>query len=535
MADINRRLPLWAANLFVFSFLFCVVTAYFLWQVHQAKENFLSHVREDAVVVAEVIQLTARGSVLAQHAAEEILDSSLGNTARFVGYLDKVEPFTAEELTAFAREAGLAGIAIERGKGDHVEGPSGWVPPQDPSGPHHPGLRHAPEAQLYLSSWSDETDEGRVIVGMKDDQVRTIRDHLGLDHVVKTLERIPRIRYVRVSTPQKTGSEGTETASVAIKENGGLQVAEALVPVNGKVIAVGLDAGYLHRAIGRLWRDFFIFSAALASLGVFLSLILYRRQAAHLAQVQEFDRQLALERENAALGRSAAAIAHEVRNPLNVLGMGLQRLLIEAGGLTDDHRRLVDLMLDAVKRANTSVEGLLRYARPQRPLKKEMRLDLLVEDMLHLYKRQCEASGIALTRRIVDQRPITGDPDLLGQVVENLLKNAIEAQPKGGSVHVEVSGGPNHWLCLKMTNKGFSLKPEEAEQILEPYFTTKPDGTGLGLTISRRIVEAHGGRLTVRVPESGTVEISIWLPSAGPGKVKQQRGSSHICVGDPYI
>jgi len=518
MAGIRRGLPLWAANLFVFSLLFCVVTAYFLWQIHQAKEDFQSHVKEHAVLVAEVIQLSARGGVLSKQAAEEILDAFLGNTARFVHYLDKVEPFTVEELTAFSQEAGLAGIGIDRGSGDSVEGPPEWLPDHDPARPPGAGLQHLPKERLYLYSWSDEEGLGRVMVGMSDAQVRTIQEHLGLDNVIRTLARIPRIGYVRVITPPEAGSRTRETSSVTMKQDAGLRVAEARVPMDGKEIAVALDAGYLDRAIGRLWRDFFVFSAALASLGIMLSLILYRRQVAHLAQVQGFDRQLALTRENAALGRSAAAIAHEVRNPLNVLSMGLQRLLIEGRELSDDHRHLVDLMLDGVKRANASVEGLLRYARPQKPSKKEMRLDRLVEDMLHLYGRRCEESGIAVSQRITYRKSIPGDPGLLGQVAENLLKNAIEAQPDGGAIHVEVSAGKDQGVFLKVTNRGFSLGLEKAERILEPYFTTKADGTGLGLTISRRIVEAHGGRLTVRVSEPGTVEISVWLPAAGAGK-----------------
>jgi len=518
MAGIRRGLPLWAANLFVFSLLFCVVTAYFLWQVHQAKEDFLSHVREHAILVAEVIQLSARGSVLSKQAAEEILESFLRNTARFVGYLDKVEPFTAEELTAFSQEAGLTGIGIHRGPGEYVEGPPEWLPNHDSARSPAAGLRHLPKERLYLFSGADQGAPGRVMVGMSDAQVRTIQEHLGLDNVIRTLAGIPRIGYVRMKTVQGAGMGSPETTFVIMKEEGGRRVAEARVPMDGTEIAVALDAGYLDRSIGRLWRDFFIFSAALASLGIVLSLILYRRQAAHIAQVKEFDRQLALERENASLGRSAAAIAHEVRNPLNVLGMGLQRLLIEADELSDDHSHLVDLMLEAVKRANASVEGLLRYARPQRPLKKAMRLDLLVEDMLLLYAPRCEASGIAVSRQISFRRSIPGDPGLLGQVAENLLKNAIEAQPGGGAIHVEVSPGQDQGVCLKVTNKGFSLEPEAAERILEPYFTTKADGTGLGLTISRRIVEAHGGRMTVQVHEHGTVEISVWLPAARAGR-----------------
>ena len=518
MAGIRRSLPLWAANLFVFSLLFCTVTAYFLWQVHQAKEDFLSHVREHAVLMAEVIQLSVRGSVLSKQAAEEILDAFLSNTARFVDYLDQVEPFSAEELTAFSKEAGLAGIAIHRTSGDDVEGPTEWLPKDSPARAQGTGLRHLPAERLYLFSVSGQGEPGRVMVGMSDAQVRTIQEHLGLDNVIRTLGGVPGMRYVRLATPSPVEKKALESAVVTMKEEDGIRVAEARVPMDGKEIAVALDAGYLDRSIARLWRDFFIFSTSLAVLGIILSLILYRRQAAHLAQVQEFDRQLALERENAALGRSAAAIAHEVRNPLNVLGMGLQRLLMEADELRDANRHLVDVMLDAVTRANTSVEGLLRYARPQRPLKKEMRLDLLVEDILHLYAHRCEESGITASRRITFHKPIPGDPGLLGQVVENLLKNAIEAQPTGGAIHAEVSAGQGHGVCLKVRNRGFPLKPEEAERIVEPYFTTKADGTGLGLTISRRIVQAHGGRLTVRVLEPETVEISVWLPGAVAGK-----------------
>jgi len=530
MAGIRRRLPLWAANLFVFSLLFCTVTAYFLWQIHQAEEDFLSHVREHAVLMAEVIQLSVRGSVLSKQAAEEILDAFLSNTARFVDYLDQVEPFSAEELTAFSQEAGLAGIAIHRKSGNDVEGPTEWLPKESPARAQGTGLRHLPAERLYLFSVSGQGETGRVMVGMSDAQVRTIQEHLGLDNVIRTLGGVPGMRYVRLATPSTAEENALETAVVTMKDEGGIRVAEARVPMDGKEIAVALDARYLDRSIARLWRDFFIFSTSLAFLGIILSLILYRRQAAHLAQVQEFDRQLALERENAALGRSAAAIAHEVRNPLNVLGMGLQRLLMEADELRDANRHLVDIMLEAVNRANTSVEGLLRYARPQRPLKKEMRLDVLVEDILHLYARRCEESGITVSRRITFRKPIPGDPGLLGQVVENLLKNAIEAQPAGGAIHVEVSAGKGHGVCLRVKNRGFSLKPEEAERIVEPYFTTKADGTGLGLTISRRIVQAHGGRLTVRVPEPGTVEISVWLPGvvAAKGTEAEYKGEAPV-------
>ena len=148
MGDIRGKVPLWVANLFVFAFLFCAVVAYFLWQVQQAKKDFLAHVQEHAVMVAEVIQLSARGSVLSKQAAEEILEAFLANTARFVDHLDNVEPFTAEELAAFSQEAGLAGIGIQRARGTHVEGPPGWLRNPDVTCSPAARLRHLPKEHL---------------------------------------------------------------------------------------------------------------------------------------------------------------------------------------------------------------------------------------------------------------------------------------------------------------------------------------------------------------------------------------------------
>ena len=237
---------------------------------------------------------------------------------------------------------------------------------------------------------------------------------------------------------------------------------------------------------------------------------------------RSFERRLAKEREDAVLGRAAATIAHEVRNPLNALGIGLQRLQIEKNELNLEHQHLVDLMLDAVRRANGIVSGLLSYACPRRPEHKIMRLDLLAENILNLYQYRCKELDIKVTKRIDFREPISGDPDLMSQVVENLLKNAVEAQPNGGSLHLEV-GRQNHRIVLKVRNGGFRLPPDQAERILEPYFTTKTTGSGLGLPIAQRIVQAHGGHLEVKVAEKETVEIAVHLALAPESDEKEKK------------
>jgi len=508
------RLPLWMANLFVFAFLFCAVMAYFLWQVQQARKDFLKHVREHAVLVAEVVQLSARGSVLARRSAEEILEAFLGNTARFVDYLDKVEPFTQEELTAFSQEAGLMGIRIERARKKYVEGPSGWLQKTPSDCMPTPKIEHLEGKHLYLFSLGREGGTGCVTVGISDVQIRAMQEHLGLENVIKTIAGIPRMSYVTLEK-HSTGKKGIPgEPAVTMIDNGNIRVAEARMPMEGKELIVALDAEHLYRSTGRMWRNFFVFSAALASLGVVLSFILYRYQAGHLTQVTQFERRISKEREDASLGRAAAGIAHEIRNPLNALGIGLQRLQLEGDELRDEHRRLVSLMMDAVHRTNNSVKSLLNYARPQKPNRKPTRVDLLLERTLALYSSRCEDLHIKVTQEFHFKEIISADPGLLGQVIENLLRNAIEAQPDGGFIHAEV-GQKKREVYLTIKNGGSTLSTEETDRIFEPYFTTKTEGTGLGLTISQRIIQAHGGRLEAHTPEAGIVIIDFYLPLTG--------------------
>ena len=511
MEENKRKLPLWVSNLLLFALLSFAAVGYFFWQIHRAEQEFFDHVRVHVKQVADVIELSARGAVVSQRVAEELLEALLGNTARFVDYLDSIEPFSSEELSAFAKESGLVGIHIFGDEGRNAEGPPKWPRGITLNCTEKAALEHRAKQSLYLFSWPRMDAPGCVVLGIEDQKIASLEEQLGLENVIKTISALPRIRYVKLDHPSAGEGNGETRPAVAIMQVGDSQVAETRLPFGGKALVVGMDTGYLASAVHRLWRDFFVFGAAFAVLGVFLSFILYRQQTSHLAQVKSFERQISKEREDASLGRAAAGIAHEIRNPLNALGMGLQRLQLEGDELRDEHRRLVGLMMDAIHRANRSVSGLLNYARPQMPNRKSTRLDMLVKRTLALYLPRCEELHIKVIQSIDFKETISADPELLGQVIENLLRNAIEAQPEGGFLHLNV-GRKEREVYLKVENGGFTLSAEETDRIFEPYFTTKAEGTGLGLTISQRIIQAHEGRLEVHTPEAGVFKIAVHLP-----------------------
>ena len=516
MEENRRSLPLWVSNLLLFALLSFAAVGYFLWQIHQAKQEFFDHVRVHVQQVAEIIELSARGAVLSQRVAEEILEALLGNTARFVDYLDNIESFTPEELSAFAKESGLIGIRIFVDKNRYVEGPPKWFQDKTLNCPATAKLVHRAKTDRYLFSWPRKDSPGCVVLGIEDKKIASLEKHIGLDNVIKTISELPRIRYVKFGRPSAIGEKQEPRSEVTIMQVDDSQVAETRLPFGGKELVVGVNAGYLASAIHRLWRDFFVFGAAFALLGTFLSFVLYRQQTSHFAQVKTFERRISQEREDASLGRAAAGIAHEIRNPLNALGMGLQRLQLEGNELRDEHQRLVSLMMDAVHRSNRSVSGLLNYARPQIPNRQSTRLDLLVIKTVALYLPRCEELRIKVTQSIHFKETFSTDPELMEQVIENLLRNAIEAQPDGGFLHLEV-GRKDDEIYLKIRNAGFTLPTEETDRIFEPYFTSKAEGTGLGLTISQRIIQAHEGRLEARTPEVGILEMAVYLPLSMKG------------------
>ena len=511
MAGNRQGFPLWLTNLLLFTLLTFSAVGYFFWQIHQAREDFLAHVRAHVQQVAEVIQSSAENAMASQKAAETLLETLLGNTARFVNYLNDIEPFTPEELFAFAKESGLMGILISGSTGAEVNGFPRPRPTRASLCPNKPILEHRVESHMYLFSWPRPEGAGCVVLGIGDKMIAALHENLGLGHVMKTVSELPGIHSVRLQDPDPGEKPLTENPSVAFTTLGDKDVAIARLPFQSGILFVGVNTGHLDRSIHRLWRDFFVFGAAFALLGICISFILYRNQSSHLAQVQTYERRISKEREDAALGRAAAAIAHEIRNPLNALGMGLQRLQLEGKELTPDHRHLLTLLMDAVGRADASVSGLLNTARPPMPNWKPVHLDRLFQNILALYVHRLEELKISLDQRLNFRETISGDPELLGQVIENLLRNAMEAQPEGGFIHVTVDRDGRE-VHLKIRNGGFALPEGKTTRILEPYFTTKARGTGLGLTIAQRIIQAHNGRLETAVPEPGTLEITVYLP-----------------------
>ena len=214
----------------------------------------------------------------------------------------------------------------------------------------------------------------------------------------------------------------------------------------------------------------------------------------------------------AALGRLAAGIAHEVNNPLqpilNCLEVAIED--IENGQPVDvQGLRVAE---QEVQRIKGIVSRLLDFARPTTG--EIMRVDLreLIDEVTLFTQRQMERLQVRVTKRLQSVPPILGTPAQLKQVLLNLVLNAAESMPDGGDMTVELYPD-GQGVVLAVADTGTGIAPDALDRIFEPFFSTKSDGTGLGLSVTYGIVQGHGGTITVESEIGKGSRFVVWLPA----------------------
>jgi signal transduction histidine kinase len=209
----------------------------------------------------------------------------------------------------------------------------------------------------------------------------------------------------------------------------------------------------------------------------------------------------------AVLGEFAAGVAHEIRNPLASMRMTLQLLGDGHGGegLRGKDAEDLRVVLDEVRRLEGSVEDLLLYAGTPLLAREPVDLAAVARDAARVLERQASHLGVALEVEEAAGAPrAAGDPARLRTCATNLLLNAVQASPRGGKVRARCAG-TEKGIALEVADEGPGIPPEVGERVYEPFFTGRPGGTGLGLAVTRRLAEAHGGSLSYRSGPGGTV------------------------------
>jgi signal transduction histidine kinase len=224
------------------------------------------------------------------------------------------------------------------------------------------------------------------------------------------------------------------------------------------------------------------------------------------------------------LGNLAAGVAHEVRNPLNSMAITIQYLKdiigeIQEGKSKDqnleiDAQECLDIMSRQVRELDRIVEEFLQLSRPMAMNLKIANLDDFISNFMPNFSSLLEVGNITLSCNYLN-KPIFAkiDRDRLGQAISNIVINAIQAMAQGGELYVKVMEDlESKKAIVEIRDTGTGISQENIDRLFEPYFTTKPDGIGLGLAITRRIIEEHNGEIKINSIEGQGATFSIFLP-----------------------
>jgi len=322
----------------------------------------------------------------------------------------------------------------------------------------------------------------------------------------------------------KVKAEG-QPLSRTVEGEGGKRYYEVVKPLRLDksplgFLRIGLSLEPMEIAWRNSLRSIITFGLAILAVGVLGMAAIFYNQHSHMKEVKSLEARIAQQEHLSALGNLAATVAHEIRNPLNAISMGLQRLKAEFRPTRDEEQysRFVELMHGEVQRLNAIVEQFLSLARPLRLNLEEVRADDLLRELALLAESDAKPAKVQINVLApANLAPVRADRNYLKQLLLNLVLNAVQAMPDGGTLTLEAKSARDN-LILVVADTGVGIPPDVAPRIFEPYFTTKANGSGLGLSVARRIVEEHGGEVTLESEPGRGSRFQITLPLEGPGR-----------------
>ncbi len=419
-----------------------------------------------------------------------------------------------------------------------------------PSLPKHATIRRFWEGSAFGVAVPAQSFSGVIVVHADAEYLLAFRKEIGLQPLVHDLGKQPGVMAVSLLDRNLTVVASGDPSTVDRNEESAFlrevlttgtargrrqscgpecEMIEVVKPLTLEqkqvgLIRLGLSTAGLADVTRQAQRGILWYSLGLLAVGVAGAIAIFWIQARHLAERQRLEAAVAHEQRLAAMGNLAAGVAHEIKNPLNAISMGVQRLRMEfppaEAAARQEYTRFTRVIESQVSRLNAIVNQFLTLARPLRLTLADEPLAPLLKEVLTLLSAQAAAQGVTVAEelRLGDTRaPL--DRQQLTQAVMNVLLNALQAMPTGGALTVRAevvtpSAASGSLARVTIADSGPGIPPENLDRIFEPYFTTKEGGTGLGLALTRRIVLEHRGGIRAENAPGGGARFTMDLPCA---------------------
>lgn len=254
-------------------------------------------------------------------------------------------------------------------------------------------------------------------------------------------------------------------------------------------------------------REFTILSKNINQTLSRLQRFIEEKEKEFLLQIQRADRL-------ATVGELSSAIAHEIKNPLAGI-RGAVQVIMDSEDLGGDLKKIFEEILRQIDRVTKTLKDLLSLSKDVTPQFNDVYLHKIIDGLFTLLKQQTEKNNITVKKNYdPDVNYIMADQEQLQQVFLNLILNAIQSMPSGGRLTVETKYLPfeKEKIKVKISDTGCGMSEEIVDRIFEPFFTTKPQGTGLGLYTTKRIIDLHGGTISVESQVGKGSTFTVILP-----------------------
>jgi signal transduction histidine kinase len=506
---------------------------------------------QNAVSVIEVMEevpgahLLNIGSSISFFALEDAVVDYLLGIASMVDEREAARAVSPPGLKTLAEAKGVKAIEILDGVSD---APERDLPEYGPllEGTREmiilPFTEPRPDKEdLFSIAIRRRTGKGIIVVSVDYPQMKDLRRRFAIQNVLETVGFGEGILYVSVydpsfyliahtgegdmgepSSPEYVQGEGKSGSRLRSLPNGQevLEVARTLhlgeEPYG--VIQAGLSVQGIRTIVSSSRRNIILSVGVLLVLGIAGVTLIYIDQNRHLRKVREMEDRVRSAERLLSLGKLGAGVAHEIRNPLNAIAMAIQRLGREfrprEEGREGEYHEIVRVIRDEIGRLNHIVEQFVLFSKPRR-------LDIaacspveIMEDVSVLFAEETNAKSIAVHKEINPRLPsLMVDKGRITQALINIMTNSIHAMEGGGNLTIKAELEGRDWVRITVSDTGKGIPEGEIERAFDYSYTTKEKGLGLGLPIAHKIVEEHGGRITLESQVGKGTTVSIFLPT----------------------
>ncbi|HUL30454.1 MAG TPA: ATP-binding protein [Thermodesulfobacteriota bacterium] len=471
-----------------------------------------------------------------------------------VDQIDREKTLSPSDFRYLVDQYHITSIEITDAKGNRLRGwPSPFSPAEKKAVLHELIDKKQPvaidllgkplsESKLFsLAVWR-RTNPEIIALYLNGEQMKRLLRQFAIQRAITDIGLREGILYISVQDPSLNVIANTDPGLIGSREEDsflkgslhskgvltrhyhpskGKEIFEVVKPFSFKdksmgLIRIGYSPEEIRPILGQIKKNvvlsvffFLIFGiAAITLIGV--------NQNRHLKKMKEMEDRVRLAERLSSLGHLAAGVAHEIRNPLNAIGMGLQRLkrefLPQEERKREEYISFTEIILREIRRVNEIIEQFLTLSRPfQLNLKKASLQDVLGH-LVTLFQEEASSQGIRLEAEIPSDLPmLTVDPPKLTQALINIMKNAMQAMGQGGILRVEARSFKDR-VEVTISDSGSGIPPEQMEKVFNYYYTTKEKGVGLGLPIAHRIIEAHGGQLNLESRVGTGTKVIVTLP-----------------------